>query len=108
MMIQETLHEEGYPLEQIFIVPFPIHHPDRWCYYVPPDTTMFVVTYSAWERRKAEQLREAGLEVVVVDKLKKGISGQRLRSLLASGGDWERLVPPAVARLLRRIPGGHR
>ena len=30
MMIQETLRDEGYPLERIFIVPLPIHHPDRW------------------------------------------------------------------------------
>ena len=36
IMIQETLWEEGYLLDRIFIVPLPIHHPDRWPHYVPP------------------------------------------------------------------------
>jgi nicotinamide mononucleotide adenylyltransferase len=106
MMIQETLRDEGYPLERIFIVPLPIHHPDRWQYYVPPGTAMFVVVYSPWERQKAERFRRAGLEVVVVDNLKKRISGQEVRSLLVSNGNWERLVPPTVARFLQRKPEG--
>jgi len=71
MMIQETLREEGYPMERIFLVPLPIHHPNRWGYYIPPGTAMFVVIYSAWETQKAERFREAGLEVVVEDSLKK-------------------------------------
>ena len=106
MMIQETLGDEGYPLERIFIVPLPIHHPDRWQYYVPPGTAMFVVVYSPWERQKAERFRGAGLEVVVVDNLEKGISGQEVRSMLVSNGNWERLVPPTVARFLQRKPEG--
>jgi nicotinamide-nucleotide adenylyltransferase len=105
MMIQETLIEEGYPMEHVFIVPLPIHHPERWQYYVPPGTAMFVVVYSDWERKKAERLSESGFEVVVVDSLHKGISGQQLRSLLASGGDWEHLVPPAVVRFVHRKLG---
>jgi nicotinic acid mononucleotide adenylyltransferase len=67
---------------------------------------MFVVVYSPWERQKAERFRRAGLEVVVVDNLKKGISGQEVRSLLVSNGNWERLVPPTVARFLQRKPEG--
>jgi nicotinamide mononucleotide adenylyltransferase len=105
MMIQQTLREAGYPMERVFLVPLPIHHPDRWRYYVPPGTAMFVVVYSPWEQKKAERLRQAGLEVIVVDSLQKGISGQELRSLLASGGDWESLVPAAVARFLHRKLG---
>lgn len=101
MMIQAALREEGYPMERIFIVPFPIHHPDRWRFYMPEGTVMFVVAYSAWERTKANRLRQAGLEVVLVDSLPKGISGQVVRSLIASGGEWEHLVPPAVARFVR-------
>lgn len=106
MMIQEALREEGYPLERIFVVPLPIHHPDRWRYYIPSGTAMFIVAYSAWESQKAERFREAGFEVVVEDSLEKGISGQRVRSLFASGGDWEHMVPPAVARYLHRELGG--
>ncbi|MFP3870218.1 MAG: nicotinate-nucleotide adenylyltransferase [Syntrophobacteria bacterium] len=108
MMIQGTLREEGYPMETIFVVPFPIHHPERWHHYIPPGAAMFVVVYSAWERRKVERLREAGVEVVVVETLEKKITGQQVRSMLACGGDWESLVPAAVARFLRWNSGSRR
>lgn len=102
MMIQETLQEENYDMERVFIVPFPIHHPDRWPYYVPHGTVMLVIVYSSWERQKAERFRQAGLEVVVEDALTKTISGRQIRKLLTAGGDWKHLVPPAVARHLQR------
>ena len=102
IMIQEALRDEGYPMERIFIVPIPIHHPDRWKHYIPVDTAIFVVVYSPWEQKKAERLRSAGFKVVLVDHLEKGISGQRIRSLLESNGDWEKLVPAAVARFMQR------
>jgi nicotinamide mononucleotide adenylyltransferase len=108
MMIQDTLREEGYPMDRIFIVPLPIHHPERWRFYIPEGTAMFVIAYSPWERMKAERLRAAGLEVVLIDSLAKGISGQEVRSLIESGGDWERFVPPAVARFIRMKRGEDR
>lgn len=100
IMIQEALREEGYPMENVFLVSFPIHHPDRWRYYVPLNTVMFVNIYSSWERQKAERFRQAGFKVAVEDKLIKGITGKRIRGLLATGGEWQHLVPPAVARSL--------
>jgi nicotinamide mononucleotide adenylyltransferase len=102
IMIQDTLRDEGYPLERIFITPMPIHHPDRWQYYIPQGTVIFVVVYSPWEKQKAERLRKAGFDVVIVDNLKKGISGKQVRSLIRSNGNWESLVPSAVARFYRR------
>jgi nicotinamide mononucleotide adenylyltransferase len=102
MMIQETLRDEGYPPERIFMVPMPIHHPDRWQYYIPQGTVIFVVVYSPWEKQKAERFRKAGFDVVIVDNLKKGISGRQVRSLIRSNGNWESLVPSAVARFYRR------
>jgi nicotinamide mononucleotide adenylyltransferase len=101
IMIQESLGEEGYPMERIFIVPFPIHHPDRWPHYVPPGTAMFVVVYSLWERQKVVRFQAAGLNVVVEDSLGKSISGRQIRELLAADGEWQPLVPAAVARFLR-------
>jgi nicotinamide mononucleotide adenylyltransferase len=105
MMIQETLRTERYPMERIYIVPLPIHHPDRWRYYIPAGTAIFVVVYADWERKKAERLREAGYEVVEVNHLEKCISSQQIRSLIRAGGNWEELVPPAVARFIRQRPG---
>jgi nicotinamide mononucleotide adenylyltransferase len=105
IMIQDTLRDESYPMERIYIVPMPIHHPERWRHYVLEEAVLFVVSYSDWEREKAIRLREAGYTVVEVDNLVKGISGQQVRSLIRSGGNWEELVPPAVARFIRRRPG---
>jgi len=104
MLIQETLRSEGYAMERINIVPFPIHHPDRWRYYIPEETVLFVVAYSEWERKKAERLRKAGYEVVELDSLEKGISGQQVRTLFRSNGNWEELVPEAVARFFHDRP----
>ena len=51
-----------------------------------------------------DRLREAGYEVVVLDEgSEKEISGAEVREALRSGGDWEPLVPPGVAALLRRL-----
>jgi len=60
----------------------------------------------AENRSVNKRLVEAGFEVVVEDRLGKGISGQRIRSLLASGGDWQHMVPSTVARYLSRKLGG--
>jgi nicotinamide-nucleotide adenylyltransferase len=108
MMIQAALREEGFPMERIFIVPLPIHHPERWRYYIPRSAVMFVVTYSQWERTKAEKIKKAGFEVVTIDSLVKGIHGQEVRALMKSGGDWERLVPPAVTAFIRGKNAGER
>jgi nicotinamide mononucleotide adenylyltransferase len=105
-MIQDTLHGEEYPMEHIYIVPMPIHHPERWRHYIPPDTAIFVVSYSDWERKKADRFRAAGYEVIEMDHLKKGISGQQIRSLIRANGNWEELVPQAVARFIRQRPEG--
>jgi len=104
IMIQDTLYDEGIPLDRIYAVPFPIHNPERWRYYIPPETVLFVVAYSEWERKKAERLRDEGYEVVEMNCLQKGISGQQVRALFRTGGNWEDLVPPAVARFLRNRP----
>jgi nicotinamide mononucleotide adenylyltransferase len=104
MMIQDTLRDEGFPMERVFIVPMPIHHPDRWKSYIPAGTVILVVVYSPWELQKAERLRRAGYSVEIVDNLEKGVSGQQIRSLIRSNGKWEDLVPPAAARHLRQRP----
>lgn len=104
MMIQDTLRSEGYPMERIYIVPVPIHHPERWRHYIPEGTALFVVTYSEWEKKKAEMLRAAGYEVVEVSSLPKGISGSEVRMLFRSNGNWQDLVPAAVARFLTNRP----
>ena len=52
---------------------------------------------------------EAGYEVRGIPFFKRDLyEGTRIRRLIAQGGDWERLVPPAVARLIREVGGVER
>jgi hypothetical protein len=42
--------------------------------------------------------------VVILDEgVEKELSGTDVREALRSGGDWESLVPPGVARVLREL-----
>jgi hypothetical protein len=53
-------------------------------------------------------MREAGYDVVVLDEgAEKEISGADVREALRASGDWESLVPPGVAQVIRsfdRVP----
>jgi nicotinamide mononucleotide adenylyltransferase len=49
-------------------------------------------------------MRDAGYEVVVLDEgAEKGVSGADVRAAMRTGEDWERLVPPGVARVIRSL-----
>jgi hypothetical protein len=49
-------------------------------------------------------MQEAGYEVVLLDEgLEKEISGADVRRALRESGDWESLVPPGVARVIREL-----
>lgn len=55
-MITTALHADAVDPSTYTVVPFPIHHPDRWTAYVPADATQYVRELSPWERTKAEAL----------------------------------------------------
>ena len=103
-MIQATLVDTHVPLSRVAIVPFPIHHPERWRYYCPEESTQFVRIFSAWGQAKLQRFREYGWEVEVLDGgAEKDVSGSEVRRQLREGERWEALVPFAVARVLREI-----
>lgn len=104
IMIRNTLLSEEYDMGRILVVPLPIHNPERWRYYIPDGTVLFVVAYSDWERKKAERFRAAGYKVVEIDSLEKGISAEQVRDRFRSKGNWEELVPAAVARFFHDRP----
>ena len=71
---------------------------------MPPDVVQFIRLFSDWGGTKLDRLRAAGYEVVVLDEgAEKEISGADVRAALREGGDWERLVPPGVAAVLKRL-----
>jgi hypothetical protein len=66
--------------------------------------TQFLRLFSEWGGTKLERMRESGYEVVVLDEgAEKELSGADVREALRSGGDWESLVPPGVARVIRSL-----
>ena len=54
--------------------------------------------------KAAAAVREAGYEVVVLDEgVEKQLSGADVRAAMRAGDDWESLVPPGVARVIRSL-----
>ena len=104
LMVKAAALDGGLELERVHVVPFPVNEPELWPAYVPEDVTQFIRLFSEWGGTKLDRLRLAGYEVVVLDEgAEKGISGADVRAALRQGGDWESLVPPGVAALLRGL-----
>ena len=71
---------------------------------MPEDVVQFIRLFSDWGGTKLDRLREAGYEVIVLDQgAEKEISGAEVRAALRENGDWESLVPPGVAGVLKRV-----
>jgi nicotinamide-nucleotide adenylyltransferase len=103
-MIRTALAEAGANVSRVSIVPFPIHHPERWRFYCPVEAIQFVHIFSAWGQEKAKRLQENGWRVEVLDAgTVKQVSGTEVRRRLREGVGWEELVPAAVAGVLREI-----
>ena len=86
------------------MIPFPVNEPDLWAAYVPEGITQYLRLFSEWGGEKNERLRAAGYEVVVLDEgVVKQLSGADVRAAMRSGDEWESLVPPGVARVLRDL-----
>jgi nicotinamide-nucleotide adenylyltransferase len=104
LMVKAAATDLGLELERIHVIPFPVNEPELWAAYVPEGVTQYLRLFSDWGGMKLERLRAAGYEVVVLDEgAEKEISGADVRAAIREGGDWERLVPPGVARVLRSL-----
>jgi cytidyltransferase-like protein len=102
LMVKAAAQDAGIALERLHVIPFPVNEPELWSAYVPDDVTQFIRLFSDWGGTKLDRLREAGYDVVVLDEgADKEISGADVREAIRTGGDWESLVPPGVARVLR-------
>jgi nicotinamide-nucleotide adenylyltransferase len=109
LMVKAAAGDAGIDLARLHVIPFPVNEPELWNAYVPEDVVQFIRLFSDWGGAKLERLRDAGYEVVVLDEgAAKGVSGADVRAALREGGDWERLVPPGVADVLKRLERGVR
>jgi nicotinamide-nucleotide adenylyltransferase len=105
LMVEAVAADEGIP---VHVIPFPVNEPELWAAYVPAGVTQYLRLFSEWGGTKLERMRAAGYEVVILDRgAQKEVSGIEVREAIRSQRDWESLVPPGVARVIRsfeRIP----
>jgi nicotinamide-nucleotide adenylyltransferase len=101
LMVQAVAEDEGM---RVHVIPFPVNEPDLWPAYVPPGVTQYLRLFSEWGGTKLDRMQEAGYEVVVLDEgIEKGISGADVRAAIRAGAEWEALVPPGVAHVIRSL-----
>jgi nicotinamide-nucleotide adenylyltransferase len=104
LMVKAGARDLGLDLARVHVIPFPVNEPELWPAYVPDGVTQYLRLFSEWGGTKLERLRDAGYEVVVLDEgAEKEISGADVRAALREGGDWESLVPPGVAQVIREL-----
>jgi cytidyltransferase-like protein len=104
LMIKGAAADAGIAPECLHVIPFPVNEPELWDAYVPAGVVQYIRLFSDWGGTKLDRLRGAGYEVVVLDEgAEKQLSGADVRSALREGGDWESLVPPGVAAVLRKL-----
>jgi nicotinamide-nucleotide adenylyltransferase len=104
LMVKAAAADAGIEAERVHVIPFPINEPELWGAYVPEDVVQYIRLFSDWGGTKLDRLRAAGYEVVVLDEgAEKAVSGADVREALRTGGDWEAMVPPGVAALLKRF-----
>jgi nicotinamide-nucleotide adenylyltransferase len=104
LMVKAAAAEVGLEPGAVHVIPFPVNEPELWHAYVPDDVVQFIRLFSDWGGTKLDRLREAGYEVVVLDEgTAKEVSGADVRAAIRDGADWESLVPPGVAEVLKRL-----
>jgi nicotinamide-nucleotide adenylyltransferase len=104
LMVKAAARDAGIAADRLHVIPFPVNEPELWRAYVPEDVVQFIRLFSDWGGTKLERLREAGYEVVVLDEgSEKEVSGADVRDAMREGRDWEALVPPGVAGVLKRL-----
>jgi nicotinamide-nucleotide adenylyltransferase len=104
LLMIDAVAEDAGLRGRVHVIPFPVNEPELWPAYVPDGATQFIRLFSDWGGTKLERLREAGYEVVILDEgIAKEVSGADVRARLREGGDWEALVPPGVAQVIRSL-----
>jgi nicotinamide mononucleotide adenylyltransferase len=104
LMVKAAARDLGLDLATVHVIPFPVNEPELWPAYVPDGVTQYIRRFSDWGETKIERLRAAGYEVVVLDEgVEKAVAGAEVRARMRDGLDWQHLVSPGVARVLRSL-----
>jgi len=86
LMVKAAARDAEIDLARLHVIPFPVNEPELWHAYVPDDVVQFIRLFSGWGGTKLERLRDADV-----------------RAALRDGDNWETLVPPGVAHVLKRL-----
>lgn len=104
-MVRGVLVEAGLRYEEFSVVPFPVNCPELYRFYVPLDAVFYLTIYDSWGRRKLQQFQSLNLQTEILWERppeEKGLRGQEIRRLIATGGAWQHLVPAATVSLARQ------
>ncbi len=107
-MIHNSLKEAGLDLSRCYIIPY--HNDEnnaRWLGYLRSQVPPFDAIYSGNEfvGHLASALdRKLDVRKPKFEK-KREYNGTNIRRLIASGGSWKVLVPPAVAKAIEDVNG---
>jgi nicotinamide mononucleotide adenylyltransferase len=105
-IIREVMFEMGLDGVNFSILPFPINFPELYRFYLPLDAVFYMTIYDDWGKRKLELFRSLGLNVEILwtkPLEQKGIRATEIRRLMSCGNEWEHLVPPAAASVMKRM-----
>lgn len=102
LMVTRALMDQGLDRSAFCIVPFPVNFPELLQHYVPLDAVFYMTIYDEWGEKKREMFEKLGVRVEVMWKREdKGITGSQVRELIRTGKDWESLLSPGVAALMK-------
>ncbi len=105
-IIREVMLDQGLEQADFSLVPFPINFPELYRFYLPLDAVFYLTIYDDWGRRKLEMFRSLGLNVEILwtkPPEQKGIRATEVRRRMGCGEEWEHLVPPAAASIMKRM-----
>ncbi len=104
-MIYEALLDFGVRREEFDIIPFPISRPELLPQYIPKEAVYYMSICSEWDEEKKRLLDDLGLKTEVLwerTEEERGITGTRIRQLIAENGKWEQYVPKTVIEYVKK------
>ena len=108
LMIHEALKEAKIDLSKCYVIPIANDENNaRWIAYIWSMAPPFDVLYSGNDFVKHLALSQDSRIKVKSPKFakKEEYNGTNIRRLMLAGGQWKRLVPPAVAKVIEQVGG---
>ena len=106
VMVREVMLESKVNIYDFSIVPFPVNFPALYIHYVPVDAVFFLTIYDEWGDRKLKLFTERNLKTHILWRKpieQKGITASLVRAKIATGQQWENLVPSTTAKLIKKM-----